>query len=38
MSNAVKELGLELFADEKYLSSSVTAVKTGDIDAEEFRK
>ena len=38
MSNAVKALNLELFADEKYLSPSITAIKTGDIDAEEFRK
>ncbi len=38
MSNAIKALNLELFADEKYLSPSITAIKTGDIDAEEFRK
>ena len=38
MSNAVKALNLELFADEKYLSPSITAIKTGEIDAEEFRK
>ena len=38
MSNAVKALNLKLFADEKYLSPSVTAIKTGEIDAEEFRK
>jgi NAD-reducing hydrogenase large subunit len=38
MSNAVKALNLELFADEEYLSPSITAIKTGDIDAEEFRK
>ena len=38
ISNAVKALNLKLFADEKYLSPSVTAVKTGEIDAEEFRK
>jgi len=38
MSNAVKTWNLELFADEKYLSPSITAIKTGDIDAEEFRK
>jgi len=38
MSNAAKALNLELFADEKYLSPSITAIKTGDIDAEEFRK
>ena len=38
MSNAMKTLNLELFADENYLSPSITAIKTGDIDAEEFRK
>ena len=38
MSNAVKALNLKLFADEKCLSPSITAVKTGEIDAEEFRK
>jgi len=38
MSNAVKALNLKLFADEKYLSPSVTAIKTEGIDAEEFRK
>jgi len=38
MSNAVKSLNLKLFADEKYLSPSITAIKTGEIDAEEFRK
>ena len=38
MSNAVKALNLELFADEEYLSPAITAIKTGDIDAEEFRK
>ena len=38
MSNAMKALNLKLFADEKYLSPSVTAIKTGDIDAEDFRK
>jgi len=38
MSNAIKALNLELFADEKYLSPSITAIKTGEIDAEEFRK
>ena len=38
MSNAVKVLDLELFADENYLSPSITAIKTGEIDAEEFRK
>ena len=38
MSNAVKSLDLKLFADEKYLSPSITAIETGEIDAEEFRK
>ena len=38
MSNAIKALNLNLFANEKYLSPSVTAVKTGEIDAEKFRK
>ena len=38
MSNAVKDLNLELFADEKNLSPSVTAIKTSGMDAEEFRK
>ena len=38
MSNAVKALDLKLFADEKYLSPSITAVKTEGIDAEKFRK
>ena len=38
MSNAVKALNLKLFADEKYLSPSITAIKTEEIDAEEVRK
>ena len=38
MSNAVKALNLKLFANEKYLSPSITAIKTEGIDAEEFRK
>ena len=38
MSNAIKALNLELFADENYLSPSITAIKTGEMDAEEFRK
>ena len=38
MSNAIKSLDLNLFADEKYLSPSITAINTGAIDAEEFRK
>ena len=38
MSQAIKALNLKLFADEKYLSPSITAIKTEGIDAEEFRK
>ncbi len=38
MSNAVKALNLKLFADAKYLSPSITAIKTEGMDAEEFRK
>jgi len=38
VSNAVKALNLKLFADEKYLSPSITAIKVEGIDAEEFRK
>jgi len=38
VSNATKALNLKLFADEKYLSPSITAIKTGEMDAEEFRK
>jgi len=38
MSDAAKALNLKLFADEKCLSPSITAIKTGEIDAEEFRK
>ena len=38
MSNAIKVLNLKLFADEKYLSPSVTAIKTEGMDAEQFRK
>ena len=34
----MKALNLKLFADEKYLSPSITAVKTEDMDAEKFRK
>ena len=37
LSNAVKSLNLKLFADEKYLSPSITAIETKEIDAEEFR-
>jgi len=38
VSNAIKALNLELFAHEKYLSPSITAIHTGEMDAEEFRK
>jgi len=38
MSNSVKALNLKLFAEEKHLSPSITAIKTGEMDAEEFRK
>ena len=38
MTYAMKALNLELFADEKNLSPSITAIKTEGIDAEEFRK
>tara|TARA_Y100000813_G_C24123152_1_gene333749 strand:+ start:37 stop:1173 length:1137 start_codon:yes stop_codon:yes gene_type:complete len=38
MSEAVKALKLKLFADEEYLSPSITAIKTEEIDAEKFRK
>ena len=38
MSNAIKALNLKLFADEKYLSPSITAIKIEEMDAEEFRK
>ncbi|MDC3092309.1 alanine--glyoxylate aminotransferase family protein [Prochlorococcus sp. AH-716-M18] len=38
MSNAIKALNLQLFADEKCLSPSITAIKTDGMDAEEFRK
>jgi len=38
MSNAVKALNLKLFANEKNLSPSITAIETEGIDAEEFRK
>jgi NAD-reducing hydrogenase large subunit len=38
MSNAMKALNLKLFADEQSLSPSVTAIKTEEMDAEEFRK
>ena len=35
---ATKKLGLKLFADTNHLSPAVTAIMTGDIDAEELRK
>ena len=38
MSNAAKALNLNLFADEKYLSPSITAIKTVMVDAKQFRK
>jgi len=38
IKSAVKALNLKLFADEKYLSPSITAIKTEGMDAEEFRK
>ncbi len=38
ISNAAKALNLELFASEKCLSPSITAIKTGEMDAEIFRK
>jgi len=38
MTHAAKALNLKLFANEKYLSPSITAIETNEIDAEEFRK
>ena len=38
VSEAAKTLNLKLFADEKHLSPSVTAIQIEDIDAEIFRK
>ena len=38
MSKAIKALNLKLYADENCLSPSITAIKTEEIDAEEFRK
>ena len=38
VSEAAKILNLKLFADEKHLSPSVTAIETEGIDAEDFRK
>ncbi len=38
VSEAAKKLNLKLFANEKSLSPSVTAIKTENFDAESFRK
>ncbi len=38
ISEAAKNLNLKLFADEKHLSPSVTAIEIEGIDAEQFRK
>ena len=38
VSNAAKNLNLNLFADEEHLSPAVTAIATDDINAEDFRK
>ena len=38
VSEAAKTLNLKLFADEKNLSPSVTAIQIEDLDAENFRK
>ena len=38
ISNAVKALNLKLFANEGYLSPSITAIESINFDAEEFRK
>ncbi len=38
VSEAAKTLNLKLFADEKNLSPSVTAIQIEDVDAEKFRK
>ena len=38
VSSALKAINLKLFADELHLSPSITAIETGEIDAEEFRK
>jgi len=38
ISEAAKKLNLKLFADEKSLSPSVTAIETQNFDAESFRK
>ena len=38
ISEAAKILNLKLFAHEKHLSPSVTAIQIKDLDAEDFRK
>jgi len=38
ISSAMKALDLKLFADENFLSPSVTSIKTENFDAETFRK
>ena len=38
ISNSAKALNLKLFADEKHLSPSITAIESKDMDAEDFRK
>ena len=38
MSSAAKTMNLKLFADEKHLSPAITAIKTEEINAEDFRK
>ena len=38
ISNSAKALNLKLFADERHLSPSITAIECEDIDAEDFRK
>ena len=38
ISEAMKKLNLKLFADEKFLSPSITAIKAENFDAEDFRK
>jgi len=38
ISEAMKKLNLKLFANEKFLSPSITAIKAENFDAEDFRK
>jgi len=38
VSNAIQALNLKLFANNKFLSPSITAIKSTQIDAETFRK